>query len=518
MKSIASRLLSLIVGGAWAITGVAAPGDLDPTFGIGGRSFATVPGTDSVRGEALAITPDQKIVVAGRCVVTSTLTTHFCAIRLLPNGFFDTSFFGTGYKRLFAAPGATEIPRSVLVQPDGRIVIAGQCGPEVAPTHTCVMRLLEDGSNDDSFGTSGRVMIDFPGSGIQGGRVVRLLPDGKLLVGGQCKGTTVGATGGCVIRLNINGSLDTSFGSGGRVYVVNTLFPDTVSDLVVDPAGRIYVASWGNTALPPDQNNFAFVRRLLPGGTVDTSFGTTGTVSFQFLFQTYLPRLALQLDGRLAVASVCRGSTSDYVFCSSGLLPNGANDPDIGNFSDLFAGGFRLDPGEYGLHLAIQPDGRIVWAGTVPAPAPPNGSGTLDFLALRTVGSVFDLPFGADVSTTPANLKTVAMGAGVDRMNALAIQSDGKSVMAGTCDAGSTTQICVARLQSGPNIARNCTMDIDGDGRVTPTVDALILARASLGLSGSAVIQGITVSGPRNTWPLIREYLTSQCGMVGLAP
>ena len=61
-------------------------------------------------------------------------------------------------------------------------------------------------------------------------------------------------------------------------------------------------------------------------------------------------------------------------------------------------------------------------------------------------------------------------------------------------------------------------MDIDGDGRVLPTTDALILARASLGLSGAAVLNGIATTGPRNTWPLIRDFLVNQCGMSNLAP
>lgn len=78
--------------------------------------------------------------------------------------------------------------------------------------------------------------------------------------------------------------------------------------------------------------------------------------------------------------------------------------------------------------------------------------------------------------------------------------------------------MCVARLQGGPFPGRQCSMDIDGDGRVLATVDGLILTRAALGLGGSAVLQGITVSGPRNTWPLIRAFLADQCGMIGLAP
>jgi uncharacterized delta-60 repeat protein len=517
MKTTRARLTAFVLATASALTSWAAPGDLDPTFGLGGRSFATVAGTDSIRGEAMAVTPDQKIVVAGRCLVLSTLTTHVCVVRLLPNGFFDTSFFLTGQKRIFAAPGSTEIPRAVAVYPDGRVLIAGQCGPETAPTHMCVFRLLEDGSADDAFGTSGRVQFDFPGSGVQGASAVSLLPDGRILLAGQCKGTAVGAVGACVVRLNTDGSLDTSFGSGGRVYFAATPFiVERVTDMVVDSSGRIYVASWGNISLPPGVSDRAFIRRLLANGSTDTGYGSSGTATLFFGDHAVLPRIALYPDGKLAVGLVCRSDIVPDSWCSTRLLPDGSVDTTAANLFAMFSPfpPYAVDRGDYGVIPGIQADGRVVWLGSMNSSLAAGGSGTLDFVAMRTLEGTADLPY----FTIGANLKYITMGPTFDRANALAIQRDGKAVLAGTCDTAGGPTMCVARLQGGPFPGRQCSMDIDGDGRVLATVDGLILTRAALGLGGSAVLQGITVSGPRNTWPLIRAFLADQCGMIGLAP
>jgi hypothetical protein len=72
-----------------------------------------------------------------------------------------------------------------------------------------------------------------------------------------------------------------------------------------------------------------------------------------------------------------------------------------------------------------------------------------------------------------------------------------------------------ASYQGGPNDARTCTLDIDGDNRVQATTDALIYTRISLGMSGPTVLTGITFAShaTRSTWPAIRDYLVTQCGM-----
>ena len=92
-------------------------------------------------------------------------------------------------------------------------------------------------------------------------------------------------------------------------------------------------------------------------------------------------------------------------------------------------------------------------------------------------------------------------------------------MVAGGCHNGSNLDFCVARLNGGPFGAKNCSFDVDGDGKVLATTDMLIATRVALGISGSTVLGGVTFAphAARQTWPDIRDYLVNQCGMV-IAP
>ena len=88
-------------------------------------------------------------------------------------------------------------------------------------------------------------------------------------------------------------------------------------------------------------------------------------------------------------------------------------------------------------------------------------------------------------------------------------------MVAGYSSNGANDDFCLARYEGGPFDARNCSLDIDGDGRVLATTDMLIGTRVALGITGNAVIGGITFAptATRNAWPLIRDFLVTQCGM-----
>ena len=143
-------------------------------------------------------------------------------------------------------------------------------------------------------------------------------------------------------------------------------------------------------------------------------------------------------------------------------------------------------------------------------------------LALSLLGSPLahaadPVPGSLDTTFAAGNGKigNLAIGTGNDNANAVAVQPDGKIVLAGYCWNGSNYDFCVARLNGGPFAARQCSLDFDGDGLVTATTDMLIGTRVALGLRGSAVINGISfpANAKRNTWPLIRDYLVAQCGL-----
>lgn len=108
------------------------------------------------------------------------------------------------------------------------------------------------------------------------------------------------------------------------------------------------------------------------------------------------------------------------------------------------------------------------------------------------------------------------VGTGDDSVVAVLVQPDGKLALVGNCTPyASFYDFCAVRYDGGPFGYKACSLDIDGDGRVLAMTDSLIHARIALGLTGPAVVNGITFppTATRNTWPLIRDYLVTQCGM-----
>jgi uncharacterized delta-60 repeat protein len=158
--------------------------------------------------------------------------------------------------------------------------------------------------------------------------------------------------------------------------------------------------------------------------------------------------------------------------------------------------------------MSLQPDGKVILASYCEnAPL-----FTTRFCVVR-----FNSDGTLDTSFAQGG-STVEFGQSLDYQEAssMALQPDGKIIVAGTCSPGTARQFCVARLDGGPFGAQHCSLDIDGDNKVLATTDAQIHARIARGIRGSAVVAGVafTPGATRTTWPQVREYLVSQCGMI----
>ena len=149
-RRAASLTIVLSVAFVIAATALAAPGDLDPAFNATGI-VTTAIGSAADRAWAVALQPDGKIVAAG----TSRNGTRddFAVARYNPNGTPDTSFNGTGKVTTAISVDGSDA-RAVLIQPDGKIVVAGasSSGPD---SNYAVVRYNADGSLDTSFDGDG---------------------------------------------------------------------------------------------------------------------------------------------------------------------------------------------------------------------------------------------------------------------------------------------------------------------------------------------------------------------------
>ncbi|MEV4705142.1 hypothetical protein [Actinoplanes sp. NPDC049316] len=261
----------------FALARLLPDGSLDPAFGQDGQVTTDFGEHDELL--ALARQPDGKLVAAGYTYKFLD-TTNMALARYLPNGSLDTRFGQGGKVVMSLLPTASA--SAVVVQPDGRIVVAGWTGG----ADFVLARFRRDGSLDRSFGTGGLVTTDLGEDSRDQAAAMTLHGDGLVVVG-------QGLGGAAVARYRMNGSLDPNFGTGGVLRVPGLTDAATAvvtygSDLIVGTA-RFSLA------------------RLDRHGALRTDFGTGGVLTTKIGGSASLQALAWQPDGRLVAA----GYTSD---------------------------------------------------------------------------------------------------------------------------------------------------------------------------------------------------------------
>lgn len=305
-------------------------GSVDSTFGSSG--FAYAPSWGSNKGDnswfqGVAVQPNQSIVAVGRALNTNW---DFGVVRYLPTGQLDTSFDVDGW-RTTDLGGTEDRSRAVLIQPDGKIAVAGFTNRR-GDIDFAMLRLNADGSPDMSFGNGGISIVNRPSTDDYMYRAFERLGSGAFLLAGNSM--TSDATGKALaVRLDSIGNLDLTFGTNGAVVFDIPGIAETSATIwrvteLTD--GRLIFAGTADfsEAETSSYKSQSFVVRLLPSGELDQSFGTGGyTLSpfstLQFINQTGL----LDSQGRyLTGGSRTEPAEGWSVPVVSRLLPNGQID------------------------------------------------------------------------------------------------------------------------------------------------------------------------------------------------
>lgn len=197
-------------------------GDLDSSFGNYGRVITLI-GTWRAEVGDVDIQPDGKIVVG---IEAETPGRSFVGVRYMPNGILDTTFGSGGISAHYI--GSLAYVKAMKLQPDGRILIAGAAGGELK-----VLRLLQDGSRDTSFGSNGVFGTE---GAIASCLAVR--QDGKIVVGGYTDADTEDYV---LLRLLPTGKIDSSFGINGKLITVVGINDERMADLVLQQDEKILV-------------------------------------------------------------------------------------------------------------------------------------------------------------------------------------------------------------------------------------------------------------------------------------
>jgi uncharacterized delta-60 repeat protein len=264
-------------------------GKLDSSFGINGISIIPMYNS-SVSYNQMALTPDGSIIVGGGGV-NDDFTQYSVTSKLSTNGIFDSSFGNNGY----AFNSAFYYMKDLAVQPDGKIVSAGQ----TFGYNFLFSRYNSDGSLDNSFGKDGNEIFTIGGYGSPEKIIIQ--PNGKLMIGGVSSEM-------CALRLNANGSLDETFGDSGKALID---FKDSHSwayDMVQQPDGKFILA--GGASLEQTGGKFALCR-ITNDGKLDSSFGVNGLQTTAFSDNSNAYCAALQSDGKIVLGGFYSRTNDD---------------------------------------------------------------------------------------------------------------------------------------------------------------------------------------------------------------
>jgi uncharacterized delta-60 repeat protein len=463
-------------------------GALDPTFGSGGVATVTVPGLTLTALTKVIPQPDGKILVGGLQPGTSG---SVAVARLNANGTLDTTFGApNGYVKPGLGSTSSADGAQIGLQPDGKILVVGSKIVSGAAA-VATTRLNANGTIDTSFASGGTATLAF-GSSMpqQHGSAIAVLPTGQVLVGIWLG---PGHDAFKVIRYSSTGVFDTGFGSSGlAISHVVANAPAQATDIAVQADGKIVeVGSVTVTHNGVSQNDTA-VARFTSAGQPDTTFpGPSGNSQGAEV----LDRNTTKSDAATAIVLDSSGRMNISGTISSSpssayvmrLSSTGGLDSTFGT-GGVLSGTFG-GAAATGGGAAFDGTGRLLVAGG-------DGASTTNALGverlLSTGTSPYDATFG--VSTTPGR-ETVACATGTGAGTAVGVQANQQILLGGFC-AGT---LKVARLNPGnlSNLTMVATAPNSASGhQVVPlgSIPASVLT-ASAGALGGTTVRGNSVFG-----------------------
>ncbi len=376
-------------------------GALDPSFGNRGITTTDLGGDDS--GSAALLQPDGKILVAGYS------NNDFALARYNSDGTLDGSFGQNGNGKVITDLGGADHALAAVFDSNQNIVLAGYSDSNFA-----MARYRPDGQLDTTFGSGGTVITD-----LGGGESVTSLAvqnDGKLVAVGSSYSTRYDGSGRddlVAVRYNANGTLDTSFATGGKL-LPDLGNPSQAADVVVQPDGKIVIVGelYGDTSRRRD----FLIARYEASGAPDLSFGAgQGRVATDLGGSDGANEVVLTGGGRIAaVGSRYRYPNGDTEFALVQYQANGSLDPGFGNSGTVITDVSGVDKA---LAVARQNDGKIVAVGECQ-----SSSGVDIALARYNPDGSLDRTFGSGG-------KVVTDLGGTDSTRAVVVQSDGKIVI-----------------------------------------------------------------------------------------
>ena len=421
------------------------------------------------------------------------VTDDFAVARYNTNGTLDTTF-GTGGKVLTnIGPSATTTERAygIAVQTDGKIVVVG--GGNSA-SDFAVVRYNTDGSLDTTFGTGGKVITNV-GTTIDEAYSVAIQTDGKIVVAGYAQ-ISASNYDFAVVRYNTNGTLDTTFDTDGKLTTPFGTGVDRANSVIIQPDGKIVAGGYTDNNGSITNTDFALAR-YNTDGSLDTSFDADGKVTTGFgvtgTINDQINSIALQTDGKIVAAGYATISSKTQ-FALARYNTDGSLDS---TFDTDGKATTDINPtfNSTAYAVLIQPNNKIVAAGYT-STSSLTTSNNFAVVRYNANGGLDNTPFAAqpnaDIFGT-GGIVTTDFGGGNDTAYAVAIQPDGKLIVGGQVFGGNGSPAIVRYAAFDPTAASSSI-----SGRVTTA-------------SGQG-IRNVTVQIYGGNLPAVRSVRTNTFG------
>lgn len=478
--------VGIYVGGNqdWGVVRYKADGGIDSAFGTNGITQISVTSGANDIATSVALQPDGKIVVAGTTVVSAT--SRVAVARFNANGTLDNTFAGGAGFVVSAV--ASSSANDVLMLPDGDILVAGTVA-DIA-TDMELFRYNSDGTPDIAFGSGGQVSINF-GASINEIAYALALQGNKLMVAGTSNGVFAAA------RLNLDGSLDNSFDTDGKVLLeVSTATPfDYVQEIAFQNDGKIILGGTASNPSNGNNNNFALAR-LNANGSVDLTFDTDGFVVTDFGLQDDCFGVAVLGEGKIIAGGFSTSGVGVDTRQTSLVRYNSNGSLDLTLDTD---GKVAVDVGainreDNAFSMKVLPDGKVLTGGR-------TRRASFDFALSRFNGSVAPVTLGAPLVT--ATLPASALGATATLSGVL--NPNGGAVSYAKFAYGTNQNSLTDSVTVSPNV-----IGLSGTGGTADTVVSAALtglqinqtyyyrlvARNSVGISTSNTVSFVTSTFP----------------------
>lgn len=370
-----------------------------------------------------------------------TLMLAACSLVLqAQSGSLDNTFNGNGIVTGSYTSGNNSAD-AMAIQPDGKIIVAGGTGT-ASSIKVGVSRHNSDGTLDSTFGTAGK--MDFSSGWIKSFvKDIKIQQDGKIVMGGYRWNNSTGDF--LMVRLNANGSFDTTFGTNG-IAIIDGGQTEVAESFDIDSNGDYMISGY-------IEDDFAMAK-VKSDGTLDTNFGNSGWVITPFSdYASYsFDTLVSDIDGRIFLAGMLlNGYENKYEYAIAAYLPNGTLDTTFGDQGKLH---FNVGTdNDFGMRILQLKNGQILFGGhSWYATSPLRYE--LAVARLNADGR-FDNTYG-----TNGIFKTRLVGNGTSYFAGMALQENDKLVITGSANEGNDYNFGLARVN--PNGALDTTFGQGG--------------------------------------------------------